>query len=92
MHSSGYSVFHDGDTPNQLSLSWQSYFCQYLNTKTSTQDNRGYTTKIPSISYVIVQFAVRLTLGLGLGQINNVGVNISLQRTEREIGDRHVTW
>jgi len=37
LQSSGYSVFHGGDTPIQLSLLWRSYFCQCLNTETSTQ-------------------------------------------------------
>ena len=31
----------------------ESYSCQYLNTKTSTQGNRGYTTETLSISYSI---------------------------------------
>ena len=31
---------------------------------------------------VIVWFAIGLTLGLGLGQINIVGIIISLQQTE----------
>ena len=50
---SGYSVFHSGDTPIQLSLLWQSYFCQCLNTETSAQSNRGFITETPSISYTI---------------------------------------
>ena len=50
---SGYSVFHGGDTPIQLGLSWQSYFCQCLNTETSTWSNRSFTTEILSISYTI---------------------------------------
>ena len=51
MQPSGYSVFHDGNTPILLSLPWQSYPYQCLNTETSAQDNRGYTTETPSISY-----------------------------------------
>ena len=50
---SGYSVFHGGDTPIQLSLLWQSYFCQCLNTETSARCNRGFTTETLSISYTI---------------------------------------
>ena len=34
LQPSGYSIFHGGDTPIQLSLPWQSYFCQCLNTET----------------------------------------------------------
>ena len=41
LQPSGYSVFHGGDTPIQLSLPWQSCSCQCLNTET------------PSISYNI---------------------------------------
>jgi len=48
---SRYSVFHSRNTPIQLGLPWQSCSCQCLNTETSTQDNRGYTTDTPSISY-----------------------------------------
>jgi len=48
---SGYSIFHGGDIPIQLSLPWQSYSYQCLNTETSTWGNRGYTTEILSISY-----------------------------------------
>jgi len=51
MQSSGYSILHDGDTPIWLSLPWQSHSCQYLNTEIFTQDNKGYTTETPSISY-----------------------------------------
>jgi len=49
----GYSVFQGRDTPIQLSISWQSYSCQCLNTETSPQDNRGFTTETPNISYTI---------------------------------------
>ena len=48
---SRYSVFHGGNTPIQLDLLWWSYFCQCLNTETSTQGNKSYTTETPSISY-----------------------------------------
>ena len=34
LQPSGYSIFHGGDTPIQLSLPWQSYSCQCLNTET----------------------------------------------------------
>ena len=51
VYSSWYSVFHDRDTSNWLSLSWQSYSCQCLNTKTSAQGNKSYTTKTLSIFY-----------------------------------------
>ena len=50
LQPSGYSVFHSGDTPIQLSLPWQSYSCQCLNTKTSAWGNRGFTTGTLSIS------------------------------------------
>ena len=50
---SRYSVFYSGDTPTQLGLPWQSYPYQCLNTETSAQDNRGFTTEILSISYNI---------------------------------------
>ena len=36
-----------GDTPIQLSLLWQSYFCQCLNNETSAWGDRGITTKNP---------------------------------------------
>ena len=49
LQSSRYSIFHSGDTPIQLSLLWQSYSCQHLNTETSTWGNRGFTTETPSI-------------------------------------------
>jgi len=58
---SGYSVFHSGDTPIQLSLSWQSYSCQCLNTETSTWGNRGFTTETPSIFYTICLY-IRLVV------------------------------
>ena len=51
LQPSGYSIFHSGDTPIQLSLPWRSYSCQYLNTEISAQSNKGYTTETPSISY-----------------------------------------
>jgi len=35
LQPSGYSVFHGGDTPIQLSLPWRSYSCQCLNTEIS---------------------------------------------------------
>ena len=53
LQPSRYSVFHGGDTPIQLGLPWQSYSCQCLNTETSAQDNRGFTTETPGISYTI---------------------------------------
>jgi len=31
----------------------ESYSYQYLSTETSAQDNKSYTTEIPSISYII---------------------------------------
>jgi len=51
LQPSKYSIFHSGDTPIWLSFLWQSYSCQYLNTKTSTQNNRDYPTETLSISY-----------------------------------------
>jgi len=51
LQPSRYSIFHGGDTPIQLSLPWQSYLCQYLNTKT------------PSISYTICLY-IRLVVTL----------------------------
>ena len=63
LQPSGYSVFHGRDTPIQLGLSWQSYFCQCLNTETSTRGNRGYTTETPSISYNIYLY-IRLVVTL----------------------------
>jgi len=59
----GYSVFYGGDTPIQLSLLWWSYSCQCLNTETSTQGNRGFTTETPSISYNICLY-IRLVVTL----------------------------
>ena len=53
LQPSGYFVFHGRDTPIQLSLPWQSYFYQCLNTETSAQGNRCFTTETPSISYTI---------------------------------------
>ena len=53
LQPSGYSIFHSGDTPIQLGLPWWSYFCQCLNTETSAQGNRSFTTETPSISYTI---------------------------------------
>ena len=41
----------------------ESYSCQYLTTKTSTQDNRGYTTETLSISYIIFLY-IRLVVTL----------------------------
>ena len=37
LQPSKYSIFHGKDTPIQLSLLWQNYSYQYLNTETSTQ-------------------------------------------------------
>ena len=48
-----YSIFHGRDTFIQLSLPWWSYFYQCLNTETSAQSNRGFTTETPNISYTI---------------------------------------
>jgi len=63
LQPSGYSVFHSGDSPIQLGLLWQSYSCQYLNTETSTQGNRGFTTETLSISYTICLY-IRLVVTL----------------------------
>ena len=63
LQPSGYSVFHGGDTPIQLSLPWQSYSCQCLNTETSAWGNRGFTTETPSISYNISLY-IRLVVTL----------------------------
>ena len=60
---SRYSIFHGGDTSIQLSLPRRSYSCQYLNTETSTRDNRGFTTETPSISYTISLY-IRLVVTL----------------------------
>jgi len=51
LQPSKYSVFHNRDTPIQLSLPWQSYSCQCLNTET------------PSISYIISLY-IRLVVTL----------------------------
>ena len=61
--TSGYSVFHSGNTLIQLGLPWQSYSCQYLNTETSTWGNRGFTTETLSISYTISLY-IRLVVTL----------------------------
>ena len=63
LQPSGYSVFHDGDTPIQLGLPWRSYSCQCLNTETSAQGNRGFITETPSISYIISLY-IRLVVTL----------------------------
>ena len=44
---SEYSIFHGRDTSIQLSLPWQSYSCQYLNTEISAWSNRSVTTENP---------------------------------------------
>jgi len=63
LQPSGYPIFHGRDTPIQLSLPWQSYFCQCLNTETSAQGNRGFTTGTLSISYNICLY-IRLVVTL----------------------------
>jgi len=63
LQPSGYSIFHGGDTPIQLGLPWQSYFCQCLNTETSARGNRGFTNETPSISYTIGLY-IRLVVTL----------------------------
>ena len=63
LQPSRYFIFHGGDTPIQLGLPWQSYSCQCLNTETSTQGNRGFTTETPSISYIISLY-IRLVVTL----------------------------
>ena len=63
LQPSGYSVFHDRDTPIQLSLPWQGCSCQCLNTETSARGNRGFTTETPSISYIISLY-IRLVVTL----------------------------
>ena len=63
LQPSRYSVFHDGDTLIQLSLLWQSYSCQCLNTETSTRGNRSFTTETLSISYIISLY-IRLVVTL----------------------------
>ena len=50
---SGYSAFYGRNTPIQLGLPWQCYSCQCLNTETSTQGDRGFTTETSNISYTI---------------------------------------
>ena len=60
---SGYSIFYSKDTHIWLSLPWQSYLRQYLNTETSTRGNRGFITKILSISYNIYSY-IRLVVTL----------------------------
>ena len=61
LQPSGYFVFHGGDTPIWLSLPWRNTSVQCLNTETSTQDNRSFTTKTPSISYNICLY-IRLVV------------------------------
>ena len=56
-------TFHSRNTPIQLSLLWQSYLCQCLNTETFTQGNKGFTTETPSISYNICLY-IRLVVTL----------------------------
>jgi len=63
LQPSEYSIFHGRDTPIQLSLLWQSYSCQCLNTETSAQGNRGFTIKTLSISYTIHLY-IRLVVTL----------------------------
>ena len=63
LQPSGYSVFHSGDTPIQLSLPWRSCSCQCLNTETSAWGNRGFTTETLSISYIISLY-IRLVVTL----------------------------
>jgi len=63
LQPSGYSVFHGRDTPIQLGLPWQSYSYQCLNTETSTQGNRSFTTETLGISYTIHLY-IRLVVTL----------------------------
>jgi len=63
MQLSRYSVFHNEDTPIQLGLLWWSHSCQCLNTETSTQGNRDYTTETSSIFYSINLY-IRLVVTL----------------------------
>jgi len=63
LQPSRYSVFHGRDTPIQLSLPRWSYLCQCLNTETSTQCNRGFTTETLSIFYTICLY-IRLVVTL----------------------------
>ena len=51
LQPSEYYIFYSEDTPIQLSLPWQSYSCQCLNTET------------PSISYTIHLY-IRLVVTL----------------------------
>ena len=63
LQPSGYSIFHGRDTSIQLSLPWQSYSCQCLNTETSAWGNRGFITETLSISYTIHLY-IRLAVTL----------------------------
>ena len=63
LQPSGYSVFYGRNTPIQLSLPWRSCSYQCLNTETSAQGNRGFTTETPSISYIISLY-IRLVVTL----------------------------
>ena len=63
LQPSRYSIFHGGDIPIQLGLPWRSCSCQCLNTETSAQDNRGFTTETPSISYTF-RLYIRLVVTL----------------------------
>ena len=63
LQPSEYSIFHGRDTPIQLSLPWQSYSYQYLNTETSAWSNRGFTTETLSIFYTISLY-IRLVVTL----------------------------
>ena len=63
LQPSGYSIFHGRDTPIWLGLPWQSYSCQYLNTETSAQSNRGFTTETLNIYYIICLY-IRLVVTL----------------------------
>ena len=63
LQPSGYSIFHGGDTPIQLSLPWRSCSCQCLNTETSARGNRGFTTETLSISYTF-RLYIRLVVTL----------------------------
>ena len=60
---SRYSIFHSRDTSIQLSLPWQSYSCQCLNTETFAWGNRSFTTETMSISYTISLY-IRLIVTL----------------------------
>ena len=63
LQPSGYSIFHGRDTPIQLSLPWQSYSYQCLNTETSAWGNGSITTKTLSISYIFYLY-IRLVVTL----------------------------